>query len=179
MALPSPPTSSPSPPAIHAAFFSAKRSLPAKPKMNLDEFSNAVESGLKLSKRIYVGKDRSLSPPRATFVEKSSEAAPSYEPTAPMVYAVISDPAIVDNPDLPSYQPYVHGQCDPPALIPLHMTELKMDVDCYLDRVFVSAKGSWRVHCVMGSRSCDCRVVVPMGEQVMLGISESAVVYLD
>ncbi|CAN4096507.1 unnamed protein product [Withania somnifera] len=59
-----------------------------------------------------------------------------------MMYAVFNNPAIVDNPDIPSYQPHVHGRCDPPALIPLH--------------------------CVMNCKSCDCRIAVPVGEQVEL-----------
>ncbi|KAG9458059.1 hypothetical protein H6P81_002567 [Aristolochia fimbriata] len=129
--------------------------------MDPTEFSKSVESGLKLAKRIYLGKDRSLSPPKPPSFDKSE----SYQPTAPMIYAVISDPAIVDNPDVPSYQPHVHGRCDPPALIPLQMNEIQMNLDCYFNTVFVTVAGSWRVHCVMGSRSCDCRLVVPLGEQ--------------
>ncbi|XP_057468021.1 uncharacterized protein LOC130757278 isoform X1 [Actinidia eriantha] len=128
-----------------------------------DDFSKAVEDGLKLSKRIYFGKDRSVAPPKPmAAMEKSSH---SYLPSAPMVYAVISDPAIVDNPDIPSYQPHVHGRCDPPALIPLQMNGIVLEADCYLDTAIVTVTGSWRVHCVMGSRHCDCRIAIPMGEQ--------------
>lgn len=128
-----------------------------------DDFNKSVEDGLKLAKRIYFGKDRSVTPPKPVAMDKTSK---SYLPKAPMVYAVISDPAIVDNPDIPSYQPHVHGRCDPPALIPLQMTGITLEVDCYLETVFVTLSGSWRLHCVMGSRSCDCRLAVPMGEQV-------------
>lgn len=132
-----------------------------------DEFTNSVESGLKLAKRIYNGKDRFVSPPRPVVgMDKDPASRTTYLPTAPMVYAVIGDPAIVDNPDVPSYQPHVHGRCDPPALIPLQMNEIAMEVECDLDTAFVSVRGSWRVHCVMGSKSCDCRLMVPMGEQV-------------
>ncbi|OVA08327.1 von Willebrand factor [Macleaya cordata] len=127
-----------------------------------EEFVKSVEDGLKLSKRIYFGKDRSVLPPKPVAMEKSSN---SHLPTAPMVYAVISDPSIVDNPDIPSYQPHVHGRCDPPALIPLQMNGIEIEADCYLDTAFITINGSWRVHCVMGSRSCDCRLAIPMGEQ--------------
>ncbi|KAJ8751046.1 hypothetical protein K2173_016227 [Erythroxylum novogranatense] len=128
-----------------------------------EEFSKAVEDGLNLSKRIYFGKDRAVAPPKPLpAMEKSAEA---YLPKAPMVYAVISNPAIVDNPDLPSYQPYVHGRCDPPALIPLQMNRVELEVDCYLDTAVVRLSGTWRVHCVMGSKSCDCCIAIPMGEQ--------------
>lgn len=130
------------------------------------EFSKAVELGLKLSKRIYYGKDESTvasAPPRPAAMTTGSE---SYLPTAPMVYAEINDPAMVDNPDVPSYQPYVHGRCDPPVLIPLHMHGVSMEVDCFLDTAFVTVSGAWRVHCVSASRSCFCRIAVPMGAQV-------------
>ncbi|GMH23308.1 hypothetical protein Nepgr_025151 [Nepenthes gracilis] len=128
-----------------------------------EDFVTAVEDGLRLSKRIYFGRDRSVAPPKQEpGMSKSSE---SYLPTAPMVYAVISDPAIVDNPDIPSYQPHVYGRCDPPALIPLQMNGIALEVECLLDTAFVRVSGSWRVHCVMGSKSCDCRIAVPLGEQ--------------
>ncbi|XP_057505337.1 uncharacterized protein LOC130788606 isoform X1 [Actinidia eriantha] len=126
-----------------------------------DQFSTSVEFGLKLSKRIYYGKERLMSPPKPEEMDKSE----SFLPTAPMVYAVVSEPAIVDNPDVPSYQPYVHGRCEPPALIPLHMHAIAAEVDCYLDTAFVTVSGAWRVHCIMAGQSCDCRIAVPMGEQ--------------
>ncbi|OIT21774.1 PREDICTED: uncharacterized protein LOC109218469 isoform X2 [Nicotiana attenuata] len=129
-----------------------------------EEFVKAVEDGVHLSKRIYFGKDRAVAPPKPmTAMEKASQ---SYLPESPMLYAVINDPAIVDNPDIPSYQPHVHGRCDPPALIPLQMNGISLEADCYLDNMaFITVTGSWRVHCVMGSRSCDCRIAIPMGEQ--------------
>ncbi|XP_058227317.1 uncharacterized protein LOC131335816 [Rhododendron vialii] len=127
-----------------------------------DEFSRSVAVGLNLSKRIYYGKDRSLLPPE---LPKAMERSESLLPTAPMVYAVISEPSVVDNPDIPSYQPYVLGRCDPPALIPLHMHGIAVEVDCYLDTAFVTVSGTWRVHCVMAGQSCDCRIGIPMGEQ--------------
>ncbi|PIN22292.1 hypothetical protein CDL12_05013 [Handroanthus impetiginosus] len=130
-----------------------------------EEFSKAVELGLQLSKRIYYGKDGATvvsAPPRT---EEMTTEAESYLPTAVMVYAEINEPEIVENPDVPSYQPYVHGRCDPPVLIPLHMHAVSMEVDCYLDTAFVTVSGAWRVHCVAASRSCYCRIAVPMGEQ--------------
>ena len=129
-----------------------------------EDFSRAVEDGLRLAKRIYFGNDRAVSPPKPPPSMLKSEAA--FLPTAPMVYAVIHDPAIVDNPDIPSYQPHVHGRCDPPALIPIQMNAIELQADCYLDTAVVAVSGSWRLHCVTGSRRCDCRIAVPMGAQV-------------
>nr|GEZ32548.1 hypothetical protein [Tanacetum cinerariifolium] len=82
-----------------------------------------------------------------------------------MMYGVIVNPGIVDNPDVPSYQPHVHGRCDPPALIPLQMNGIGLEIGCCLDTGFVNMTGSWRVHCVMGSAGCDVRLAVPMGPQ--------------
>lgn len=130
-----------------------------------DDFAKAVEEGMKLSKRLYFGKDRPATPPKVPSSMDKSGAVDMFLPKSPMVYAVISDPKIVDNPDIPSYQPYVYGRCDPPALIPLQMNAVELDVDCYLDTAFVRVSGTWRVHCVMGSKSCDCRIAVPMGDQ--------------
>lgn len=131
-----------------------------------EDFAKAVDDGLRLSKRLYFGKDRAVAPPRSFPTMDRMDH--SFLPTAPMVYAVIHDPGIVDNPDIPSYQPHVHGRCDPPALIPLQMNAVELQADCYLDKAIIRITGSWRVHCVMGSRSCDCRIAIPMGEQVFL-----------
>ncbi|OAY53231.1 uncharacterized protein LOC110613406 [Manihot esculenta] len=125
-----------------------------------DHLETCVDYGLKLSKRIYYGKE--LPPAPEPGMSKSSE---SLLPKAVMVYAVVPEPDVVDNPDVPSYQPYVHGRCDPPALIPLHMHGAAMEVDCCLDHASVSFSGKWRVHCIKTSRKCDCRIVIPMGDQ--------------
>lgn len=127
-----------------------------------EEFAWSVQLGLQLAKRIYYGKQGS--PPPTLAMERKSETS-MYMPTGLMVYAVITEPWTVDNPDIPSYQPYVHGRCDPPALIPLHMHGIELEVDCYLDTAFVTMSGTWRVHCVASSKTCDCRIAVPMGEQ--------------
>lgn len=135
-----------------------------------DQLSESVEFGLRLSKRIYYGKEEgSFSAPKPPpAMEKYSE---TYLPTAPMVYAEISEPGIVDNPDICSYQPYVHGRCVPPALIPLHMHGVEMEIDCYLDTAFITVSGTWRLHCVTATKTSDCRIAVPMGEQVILIIT--------
>ncbi|CAI0473152.1 unnamed protein product [Linum tenue] len=143
------------------------------------EFETSVEYGLKLSKRIYYGKESATVAPAAStppepvrqMSRRSSTGGSgtdqqiSYLPTAVTAYAVVSEPEAVDNPDVPSYQPYVHGRCDPPALIPLHMYGAELEVDCCLDHARVGFAGRWRVHCVKTGRSCDCRVAVPMGEK--------------
>ncbi|KAL5728559.1 hypothetical protein ACHQM5_001630 [Ranunculus cassubicifolius] len=129
-----------------------------------DAFVKSVEDGLKLAKRVYFGKDRA-SPPKQISMADQSSSSSHHIPSAPMVYAVISDPSIVDNPDVPSYQPHVHGRCDPPALIPLQMNTISLQVEVYFDTAFVTVIGSWRLHCVMASKRCNCKVAIPMGQQ--------------
>ncbi|XP_022152529.1 uncharacterized protein LOC111020229 isoform X1 [Momordica charantia] len=131
------------------------------------EFSNCVEYGLHLSKRIYYGKGSAP----AALARQMTRVSEDYLPTAPMVYAVVPEPTIVDNPDVPSYQPYVHGRCVPPALIPLHMNGVAMEIDCCFDTAFIGVSGTWRVHCVMAGKGCECLIAVPMGEQgSLLGV---------
>uniref|UniRef100_A0A6N2KJ48 VWFA domain-containing protein n=1 Tax=Salix viminalis TaxID=40686 RepID=A0A6N2KJ48_SALVM len=103
---------------------------------------------------------------------KSSRLEESYLPTSVMAYAVIPEPELVDNPDVPSYQPYVHGRCEPPALIPLQIHgAVAMEIDCCFDNANVCFSGAWRVHCVKASRKCDVRIAIPMGEQgSLLGV---------
>ncbi|KAL6648010.1 hypothetical protein ACP70R_012234 [Stipagrostis hirtigluma subsp. patula] len=137
-------------------------------------FARAVEDGLKLSKRLVLPNGAPAPPRPHSPMDRDPAAAlgpPSLQqhllPAAPMAYAVVDDPAAVDSPDVPSYQPHVYGRLDPPALIPLQMREVDLRVDCAagLDAAEVALRARWWVHCVTRSRACHCRIVVPMGEQ--------------
>ncbi|MED6126298.1 hypothetical protein PIB30_077063 [Stylosanthes scabra] len=141
--------------------------------MAAEEFSRSVEDGLRLAKRIYFGNDRAVAPPKQPASMTKSETG--FLPAAPMVYAVITDPGIVDNPDIPSYQPHVHGRCDPPALIPIQMNAIELVADCYVDTALVTLSGTWRLHCVSSVRSSDCRIAIPMGPQGSILGSEVSV----
>ncbi|KAI4386921.1 hypothetical protein MLD38_004798 [Melastoma candidum] len=137
--------------------------------MATSSFCVAVEQGLLLSRRLYYGKGEPPSP-----VPPMSKSPDGYLPTSVTAYAEVYDPSAVDNPDVASYQPYIHGRCDPPALIPLQMMDVRMEAFCWLDTAFVTLAGVWRLHCVKSSRHCDCRVAVPMGEQgLLLGVEVS------
>ncbi|CAD5317012.1 unnamed protein product [Arabidopsis thaliana] len=125
-----------------------------------EEFALRVEQGLQLARRIYYGKG--IAPPVVPDPPSSPE---NFLPTAITAYASITDPVAVDNPDVPSYQPYVHARCDPSALVPLQMLGIEMNIDCWLDTAFVTVTGRWRVHCVRPSKRFDCCVGVPMGEK--------------
>ncbi|XP_028763232.1 uncharacterized protein LOC114721563 [Neltuma alba] len=142
-----------------------------------EQFSSSVEFGLRLSKRIFYGKGSFSAPIPEPALSKTMEG---YLPTAPMCYAMLPEPEIVDNPDIRTYQPYVHGRCEPPALIPLHMHGVAMEIDCSLDTAFVTVSGTWRLHCVRSSKMCDCRIAIPMGEQgslLGLEVDDSGICY--
>ncbi|KAL6878213.1 hypothetical protein ACP4OV_012383 [Aristida adscensionis] len=141
-----------------------------------DGFARAVDDGLKLSKRLVMPNGAPAPPPRphaamdrdpAALDLGLGAAAPLHHllPSAPMAYAVVLDPAAVDSPDVPSYQPHVYGCLDPPALIPLHMREVALAVDCAADTAEVTLRARWWVHCITRSRACACRIVLPMGHQ--------------
>jgi hypothetical protein len=136
----------------------------------MEDFARAVEDGLKLSRRLVL--PGGAPPPRPpTGMHRTADAAPDAAaplllPSAPTAYAVVTDPASVDTPDVPSYQPYVYGRLDPPALIPLQVKEVDLAVDCALDAAAVTLRARWWLHCVTRSRAVDVRLAVPMGEQV-------------
>lgn len=132
-----------------------------------EDFARAVEDGLKLSKRLVLpGGAPPPRPPAGMDRAAAWDAAPLL-PTAPMAYAVVTDPGTVDSPDVPSYQPHVYGRLNPPALIPLQMREIDLRVDCVAGcaTAEVTVRARWWLHCITRSRECDVRLVVPMGEQ--------------
>jgi hypothetical protein len=135
-----------------------------------EAFARAVEDGLKLTKRL-VMPDGGPAPRPHAAMDRGDPLAPGERhpllPTAPMAYAVVVDPGAVDSPDVPSYQPHVYGRLDSPALIPLQMREVDLRVDAAVVRAEVTLRARWWVHCVARSRACDCRLVVPMGHQVL------------
>ncbi|XP_010537629.1 PREDICTED: uncharacterized protein LOC104812256 [Tarenaya hassleriana] len=129
------------------------------------DFAGRVEQGLQLSRRIYYGKGVALPPPVIPEPPPARSPPENFLPTAVTAYSAIYDPVAVDNPDVPSYQPYVHARCDPPALVPLQMLAAEVRVDCWLDTAVVTFIGRWRVHCLMACRRADCCIAVPMGEK--------------
>jgi len=136
----------------------------------MDEaFARAVEDGLKLTKRLVLPSGGGMPPPPRPHLamdrDDPAAALQQLMPAAPMAYAVVVDPAAVDSPDVPSYQPHVYGRLDPPALIPLQMKEVDLAVDCALDAAHVTLRARWWLHCITRSRDSDVRLVVPLGEQ--------------
>ncbi|NP_001347211.1 uncharacterized protein LOC100273621 [Zea mays] len=138
----------------------------------MDEaFARAVEDGLKLTKRLVLPSGGGMPPPPRPHLamdrDDPAAALQQLMPAAPMAYAVVVDPAAVDSPDVPSYQPHVYGRLDPPALIPLQMREVELRVDCAAGcaTAEVALRARWWLHCITRSRACHCRIVVPMAHQ--------------
>jgi hypothetical protein len=135
-----------------------------------EAFVRAVEDILKLTKRL-VMPNGGPAPCPHTAMDRGEPLAPGETqlllPTVPMAYAVVVDPGTVDSPDVLSYQPHVYGGLDPPALIPLQMRKVDLRVDAAVTRAQVTLRARWWVHYIARSRACDCRLVVPMGHQVL------------
>lgn len=104
-----------------------------------EEFVKSIDNRHKLAKRVYFGKDSAAVPLRLLLpMDKSSTTASDYLlPSALIVYVVIYNPTIVDNPNVPSYQSHVH----------------ELAADCLLDTAFFKVRRLWMVHCIMGCRS--------------------------
>ncbi|KAL9235503.1 hypothetical protein vseg_010256 [Gypsophila vaccaria] len=137
----------------------------------MDDFQKSVHVGLTLSKRLLHAppppQPRKWDPPSSSAAEEKGRRR-NYIPTGPMAYAVVNNPNIVENADIRSYQPYVHGECTPPALIPLHMEAVTVEVECcggVVDVAVVRLTGRWRVHCVDSAKCCDSRFALPLGDQ--------------
>lgn len=73
--------------------------------------SNAVDDGLHLSKHLYFGKDPGESLHKPSSRKDKAVAGCAYLPTSPTVYDVISNPMIVENPDISS----TSRTCTPPT----------------------------------------------------------------
>ncbi|KAL9228500.1 hypothetical protein vseg_004076 [Gypsophila vaccaria] len=145
-----------------------------------EDLTKAVQQGLRLCTRLYYTPESlhnnnssspTTKPPRPHLIpmlsskSSSSSSSSSLLPSAPSLYAVVTDPSIVDNPDVRSYQPYVHGRCHPPALIPLHLYDVRVHVECCVDVAVVEFAAVWRLHCVDAAKSCDCRLALPLPPQ--------------
>ena len=74
----------------------------------MDEaFTRVVEDGLKLTKCLVLPNGGWLPLPRPHL--DPAVVLLQLMPAAPMAYAVVVDPGVVDSPNMPSYQPHVYA----------------------------------------------------------------------
>lgn len=120
------------------------------------------------------GNNPSLGPPKHQTMppmdaKKRSEGG---LPTCPMVYAVITDMNAFGNPkvDIEHYNQYPPtypaGAPALPALVPLTLERMKLNVECHISTGFVTLKSAWDVNCVRSRTFCDCLLVIPLDNQV-------------
>eukprot|EP01018_Ginkgo_biloba_P026746 Gb_09355 [translate_table: standard] len=133
----------------------------------MNSFGDSLAAGLILSEQINYGTNRTSVGPKPKTAPKPVEMYKKTHqyPTAPMISAVITDSGIVGNPDVPDYQPTLYGGNMPPALIPLQMNEVGLEIACHINTAFITVQGMWKLHCLRSGRTCDCLLTIPMYEQ--------------
>lgn len=93
-------------------------------------------------------------------------------PTCPMVYAIITDMNAFGNPKVDNdhynqYPPTYPADAPPlPALVPLTLGKMDLNVECHISTGFVTLNSVWDVNSVRSRTFCDCILVIPMDNQV-------------
>ncbi|KAG0629908.1 hypothetical protein M758_1G138400 [Ceratodon purpureus] len=91
--------------------------------------------------------------------------------TCPMVYAIITDMNAFGNPKVDNdhynqYPPAYPADAPPlPALVPLTLERMDLNVECHISTGFVTLNSVWDVNCVRSRTFCDCLLVIPMENQ--------------
>lgn len=115
----------------------------------------------------------SLGPPQKPAVQQM-EGKKKVEgvPTCPMVYAIITDMNVFGNPKVENayysqYPPTYPPNAPPlPALVPLTLEKMKLNVECHISTGFITVKSTWDLNCVRSQAFCDCLLAIPMDNQV-------------
>lgn len=92
-------------------------------------------------------------------------------PKCPTIYAVALGLAQVGNPHHEDGKQGVEvgaEQLHFPALLPLPIDAIALDVECHISTAFVTVEGTWSVNCIRKGQRCDCLLALPMYYQVCL-----------
>ncbi|GBG76153.1 hypothetical protein CBR_g21902 [Chara braunii] len=108
----------------------------------------------------------SMKPP----VPSGENAAEKVLPSCPTVYAFINDFKLLGNPRWAQdrhedTQPLGGSHLPPPSvpsLVPLHVNQMNLDVQCHISTAFVTVEGEWELDFVVKGLRCDCVLAVPM-----------------
>ena len=145
--------------------------------MELSAFVTSLAAGQILAQQLRYGgsgDNPSLGPPKQHTMppvdakEKSKEELP----TCPMVYAIITDVNAFGSPKVDNEQynqnPPTYPTHAPslPALVPLTLVNMDLNVECHISTGFVTLKTAWDVSCVRSRTFCDCLLVIPLVNQV-------------
>ncbi|XP_024378444.1 uncharacterized protein [Physcomitrium patens] len=138
-------------------------------------FVTSIAAGQILSQQLRHGggvSAPSLGPPKHSTIPTMPEKKKMKGlPTCPMIYAIITDLNTFGNPKVDN----AHGSLHPPtfradapplpALVPLSLEMIELDVACHISTGFVTAKSRWNLNCVRSQASCDCLLALPMDHQ--------------
>lgn len=139
-------------------------------------FVTSLAAGQILAQQLHHGTGSgttSMGPPKRPMMPATRPANEcSNLPTCPMVYAIISDMNIFGNPNVPdssysAYPPQVPVNTPVlPALVPLGLLDVTLNVECHISTAFVTVEGTWDLNCVRSRATCDCLLALPMDHQV-------------
>ena len=139
-------------------------------------FVTSLAAGQILAQQLHHGTGSgttSMGPPKRPMMPATRPANESSKlPTCPMVYAIISDMSIFGNPNVPdshysAYPPQVPVNTPVlPALVPLGLLDVNLNVECHISTAFVTVEGTWDLNCVRSRATCDCLLALPMDHQV-------------
>lgn len=139
-------------------------------------FVTSLAAGQILAQQLHHGTGSgttSMGPPKRPMMLATRPANESSNlPTCPMVYAIISDMNIFGNPNVPdsrysAYPPQVPVNTPVlPALVPLGLLDVSLNVECHISTAFVTVEGTWDLNCVRSRATCDCLLALPMDHQV-------------
>ncbi|KAL2630894.1 hypothetical protein R1flu_015580 [Riccia fluitans] len=147
-------------------------------------FPASLAAGLILSEQLRPRLHKtSLGPPQSGYPptfdpnkKESKEKREAVLPKCPMVYAVVTDKNSLIQPTTVQYgppivQPGMGAAVDPtptpttPALIPLDMNSVSLNVECHISTAFATVEGVWTLSLLKKDTACDCLLAVPMHRQ--------------
>jgi hypothetical protein len=109
-----------------------------------------------------------LGPPQEQhFMDGNNKKKTGGLPTSPMVYAIITDMNVFGNPKVVDEQHHQYPSDAPPlpALVPLTLEKMKLNIECHISTGFVTSKSVWDVSCVRSQAFCNCLLAAPMDNQ--------------
>ncbi|KAL3688709.1 hypothetical protein R1sor_015018 [Riccia sorocarpa] len=122
----------------------------------------------------------SLGPPVSsippTFDPNKKDSHAAILPKGPVLYAVITDRNSLIEPTTIQYGPPIvqngmgaaldsNPSPAKPALVPLDMNSVSLNVECHISTAFATVQGVWTLNLLKKETACDCLLAVPMHRQ--------------
>ncbi|KAG6549238.1 hypothetical protein Mapa_009224 [Marchantia paleacea] len=147
-----------------------------------NSFPASLAAGLVLSEQLKPRIHKTnLGPPPPGYIptydgnkKEKNDKGTAVLPTCPMIYAIITDRNSLIQPTTVQYgppivQPGMGTSVDPtptlPALLPLDMNNVSLNVECHISTAFATVEGVWTLGLLRKDYQCDCLLAVPMHRQ--------------